>query len=295
MIRVGTAGWSYPDWEGVVYPKGAAGSSDALPLLVRMFDTLEINVSFYRPPSPRMSQSWARRVSTRPTFRFTAKLWQGFTHARGEEHAAEERSFKEGMRPLVEAGLLGALLAQFPHSFKDNHDNRDYLDNLIERFAAYPLVVELRHISWMGGDFLSTLDERGVGFCNVDQPVFSSSAHPSTVMTGKVGYVRLHGRNKAEWFRKAAGRDARYDYLYSHEEIREWADRIRLMQGKSRAGADVFIIANNHYRGQAPANALELMNLLTGESVEIPESLMKAFPHLAPMAAKTHRPGMLPL
>ncbi len=295
MIRVGTAGWSYPDWEGVVYPKGAAASRDALALLVRMFDTLEINVSFYRPPSSRMSQSWATRVATRPTFRFTAKLWQGFTHERGEEHAAEERLFKEGMKPLVEAGRLGALLAQFPHSFKDSPDNREYVDKLISRFAAYPLVVELRHVSWMEGDLLSALDGRGVGFCNVDQPVFSSSARPSTVMTGQVGYVRLHGRNKADWFRKDAGRDARYDYLYSQEEIRGWADRIRLMQGKSKGGADVFIIANNHYRGQAPANALELMNLLSGEMIEIPETLTKAFPRLAPIAAKPQRHGMLPL
>jgi uncharacterized protein YecE (DUF72 family) len=136
------------------------------------------------------------------------------------------------------------------------------------------------------------LAARGVGFCNVDQPAVGGASPPTGVVAGPTGYVRWHGRNAKNWFRKDAGRDARYDYLYSHEEIREWVDRIRLMQKRAK---DIFIIANNHYRGQAAANALELMHQLSGERVEVPESLARTYPHLADIATKTERSGMLPL
>lgn len=295
MLRVGTAGWSYPDWEGIVYPKGVATTAEALVLVASLFDTVEINMTFYRVPSVRMAESWARRVAARPHFRFTAKLWQGFTHARDEPHAAEERAFKEGIEPLREAGRLGALLMQFPHSFRNTPQNRGYLDSLLTRFETYPLVVEVRHASWLKDEFLESLAARDVGFCNVDQPIIGAAVPPTSVMTGGSGYVRLHGRNRENWFKKDAGRDARYDYLYSHDEIREWVDRIKAMQGKAKRGGDIFIIANNHYRGQAPANALELLHMMTGNLVKVPESLVAAYPRLAPITVKLEKPGMLPL
>jgi uncharacterized protein YecE (DUF72 family) len=129
----------------------------------------------------------------------------------------------------------------------------------------------------------------------VDQPLVGSAIPPSTIMTANPGYVRLHGRNRKNWFRRDAGRDARYDYLYSHEEIREWVERIRLMQRKTKDGSDIFIIANNHYRGQAPANALELSSVLSGEKVESPATLVEAFPHIREFVTLPERPGMLPL
>ena len=290
MLRVGTAGWSFPDWDGIVYPKGSSTSRRALTQLSRLFDVLEINVTFYRPPSPRMTESWVERVSDRPSFRFTAKLWQGFTHSRNEEHREEETAFNEGMRPLIESGLLGALLIQFPHSFHESPGNRDYLEALIERFGSYRLVVELRHKSWMRDDVHELLTSHGVGLCSIDQPAGPTSVEPTTLITAPPGYVRLHGRNKDNWFRKGAGRDARYDYLYSHAEINEWADRLRMMQGRSK-GTDIFVIANNHYRGQAPANALELIHLLTGTPVPVPESLIRTYPHLDEIADRMGAPG----
>ncbi len=293
MIRVGTAGWSYPDWDGVVYPRGTASSRAALERLARLFDTLEINVTFYRPPESRLAEGWARRVDDRADFLFTAKLWQGFTHQREDRHEAEEVAFKEGLRPLVEARRLGALLVQFPHSFHHTPAGRRYLESLLERFSGWPLVVELRHASWMQPDFLATLETRGAGFCNVDQPAIGRAAPPSTVMSGPAGYVRLHGRNSDNWFRRDATRDRRYDYLYASEELRAWADRIRTMQAKA-GGRDIFVIANNHYRGQAAANALELKSMLVGSPVEIPGSLVAAFPRLEPIA-DAGRAGMLPL
>ena len=295
MIRVGTAGWSYPDWEGVVYPKGTATSREALVVLARLFETVEINVTFYRPPTPRMSESWVQRVAPLPSFRFAAKLWQGFTHRRDEKHTEEEKTFKEGIRPLMEARRLGALLAQFPHSFHGTPANRCYLESLMDRFSDYPIVVELRHSTWMNEETRALLAGRGVGFCNVDQPLVGSASPPTTVMTADPGYVRLHGRNRKNWFRRDAGRDARYDYLYSHEQIREWVERVRMMQRKSKGNPDIFIIANNHYRGQAPANALELMSVLADKKVEAPSTIVEAFPHLREFVTLAETPGMLPL
>ncbi len=295
MIRVGTAGWSFPDWEGIVYPKGASTRPLALQTLARMFDTVEINVTFYRPPTPRMAGGWVARVATHPSFTFAAKLWRGFTHERDERHDEEERAFREGLGPLMEASRLGALLAQFPQSFVDNPANRRYLRSLIGRFGDYPLVVELRHASWLEGDTLEMLGETGTGFCNIDQPLIGKAVPPTTVVTGRIGYVRLHGRNAADWFRRDAGRDRRYDYLYSHEEIKDWVERVRLMQKKGKGDADIFIIANNHYRGQAPANAIEIVHALTGRRVEAPESLLEAFPRLKQITTISERTGRLPL
>lgn len=295
MLRVGTAGWSYPDWEGIVYPKGVATKAEALVHVASLFDTVEINVTFYRVPSVKMAESWVRRVASRPAFRFTAKLWQGFTHLRDQPHAEEEKAFKAGMAPLRDAGRLGALLVQFPHSFRNTPENRSYLDLLLSRFETYPLVVEVRHATWLKDDFLESLTAREVGFCNVDQPVIGDAVPPTSIMTAGAGYVRLHGRNRENWFKKDAGRDARYDYLYSHDEISEWVERIKAMQKKAKQGRDIFIIANNHYRGQAPANALELLHMMTGNVVKAPESLVAAYPQLAPITARMERPGMLPL
>ncbi|HKY33784.1 MAG TPA: DUF72 domain-containing protein [Candidatus Polarisedimenticolia bacterium] len=288
-VRVGTAGWSFPDWEGIVYPRGASRTREALALLSRLFDVLEINVSFYRPPTVAMARQWLAAVSGRPSFRFTAKIWRGFTHERDRRHAEQETAFGQGMAPLRESGRLTAVLAQFPQSFKNESASRAYLEELIERFRDFPLVVELRHVSWARDDVAAMLASRGVGLCTVDQPSVGAAAPPSTVMTG-IGYVRLHGRNRRDWFRKDAGRDARYDYLYSHEEIQQWADRIGLMRAAAR-GRDIIVIANNHYRGQAPANALELKSLLSGGPVDVPELMLKAFPRLEKVAGARLRQG----
>lgn len=282
-LLVGTAGWSFPDWEGVVYPRGAGRSGEALRALSRLFDALEINVSFYRPLSPAMAQGWLATVSSLPAFRFTAKLWQGFTHQRDQAHEAEEAAWREGIAPLQEAGRLGCVLAQFPHSFHNTAVNRAYLESLLDRFGTLPLTVELRHMSWMTDEVLAMLSSRRVGFCNVDQPLLGDAIPPATVVTAPHAYVRLHGRNRRDWFRRDAGRDARYDYLYSEEEIDDWARRIGLMRGHA-PGATIYIIANNHFRGQAAANAVELKSLLQGVRVEVPPTLLSAFPRLSRVA-----------
>src|SRR5262245_52806580 len=162
-ILVGPAGWSYADWRGRVYPEGAGSKFDTLGLVARYFDTAEINSSFYHPPAPNTARAWLRRIAHNPNFVFTAKLYRTFTHERGRASHEDERLFREGTEPLLEAGKLGAVLMQFPWSFKNDRDERDYLHQLVARFKDYPLVVELRHESWNNPRILQTLEDLGVG------------------------------------------------------------------------------------------------------------------------------------
>lgn len=178
MIRIGTAGWQYRDWAGIVYPKPRPRGFDDLSFIAGFFDTVEINSSFYGPPRRRAAETWAERVSGNPRFRFTAKLWKGFTHERNAT-ADEERLFKDGLEPLVESGRFGALLAQFPWSYRNETENRMYLRRLRNRFVQYPLVLEVRHGSWIEPDVLDELAESGIGLCNIDQPLFRRSVKPT--------------------------------------------------------------------------------------------------------------------
>ncbi|MGH9463853.1 MAG: DUF72 domain-containing protein [Vicinamibacteria bacterium] len=276
-VRVGVAGWSYPDWEGVVYPAPKPARFDPLTFLVRFFDTIEINSTFYRPPKPSTTASWVRRSEGNADFRFTTKLYKSFTHERAASQE-DEALVKEGLVPLVEAGRLGAVLLQFPWSFKNDADSRRYLEGLLDRFREYPLVTEVRHASWDQPEFYEYLRERGVGFCNIDQPRIGRSLGPSERTTGPVGYVRLHGRNYRDWFREDAGRDARYDYLYTDEELDPWMDKVSRIAEDS---AETYVITNNHFRGQASVNALQIKARLKKRKVPAPASLVDAYPVLS--------------
>lgn len=276
MIRIGTAGWQYRDWEGIVYPGPRPRGFDELSYLAAFFGVVEINTSFYGPPKATASKAWVARVSDHPDFRFTAKLWKGFTHERNAT-AADEKLFKEGIEPLAAAGRLGALLLQFPWSFKNEPENRIYLSRLRERFAEYPLVLEVRHSSWVDGDTLDALADLGVGLCNIDQPQFHDSVKPSAHSTSATGYVRLHGRNYQQWFSAKADVRQRYDYLYSLNELEPWAARIRTV---SRFTRDTYAITNNHNLGKAVVNAFDLEALLFGRAVNPPPQLVEAYPEL---------------
>ncbi len=277
MIRIGPAGWSYQDWEGIVYPPKKGAKFDPLAYLSEFFDTIELNNTFYRPPSPAMSKSWARRVEANPRFKFTAKLYRNFTHVRESLTEADEGAFKSGLAPLLEAGRLGALLLQFPYSFHNTDENRAYLGELADRFKEFPLVLEIRHASWDRASAYRFLREIQVGFCNLDQPQVSYSIGPTKTVTSKVGYLRLHGRNVKEWFREDAGRDARYDYLYNEFELFEISERIRAIAKESE---EVYVITNNHYRGKAACNALELKAKMGEKNPKVPEILLEHYPQL---------------
>lgn len=277
MIRFGVAGWSYDDWYGPVYPADRKGkrSFDPLAYLARYFDTIEINSTFYRPPAERSAASWVRRVAGNPAFRFTAKLYQRFTHERADAWTTDEvDEVRRGFTPLLEAGRLGCVLVQFPWSFKRDAASREWLDDLVGAFAEFPLAVEVRHSSWNVPEFYASLRERGVGAVNIDQPMFGRSIAPGARVTAALGYVRLHGRNYENWFRDGAEAHERYDYLYTKDELDGWLDRIHEV---ARQAQETYVITNNHFRGQAPTNAL-MLRQMNGEPVEIPTGLREAFP-----------------
>ena len=277
MIRIGPAGWSYDDWAGVVYPKPKPKGFDPLAFLAGQFDALELNTSFYRPVSRRNTQLWLERTDFNPDFRFTAKLWKRFTHERDAVWTVDEvRQVREGLDVLHDAGRLGAVLAQFPWSFRNTEENRDWLDALVTEFSDWPLALEVRHESWNEPDVFAELAERGVGFVNIDQPLFQNSLGPSARVTSSVGYVRVHGRNYKNWFRKTASALERYDYLYTAKELKPWAERTKEIAEHPRV-SDVYVVTNNHVRGKGVVNALMLQTMLTGRKVHAPETLVREY------------------
>lgn len=258
----------------------------------QFFDCCEINTSFYGHIKPESGEQWVQFVAAvNPRFLFTAKLNQVFTHS---PLAAVQATSAETLRPLPEdeslaragldsianAGRLGALLIQFPISFKNTAQNRTYLEQLLKRFADYPLVLEIRHSTWNEPEVFKQLAEQGVGFANIDQPLLGKAIRPSSHLTSHVGYVRLHGRNYKEWF-DSEGRSNRYDYLYTSQELQGWQERIQTI---GRSAEKVFVITNNHPDGKAVVSALELKHMLTGSKVKAPETLVAHFPQLKEFA-----------
>ena len=290
-VLVGPAGWSYADWAGIVYPHRGPRDFHGATYLAEFFDTIEINTSFYQPLRPAFARQWLERVAANPRFLFTAKIWQKFTHETGAT-AEDEAAVRAGFDVLCEGLRLGAVLLQFPFSFHESAETLAYLERLLRTFGDYPLVVEVRHASWNQKRFFELLHERGVGFCNIDQPVIGRSIAPSDRATAPVGYVRLHGRRYDTWFNDdpAMPGEERYNYLYSKKELEPWAERVK----KVATHADTtFVITNNHYQGKAIVNALELIHLLTGKKVKVPEPLRHHYPRLESIASEPSQEPML--
>jgi uncharacterized protein YecE (DUF72 family) len=292
-IRVGTAGWSYKDWDGILYPPEVTRKKiHPVEYLARFFDVIEINTSFYGHIRPEIGRLWSRKAkAVNPNFVFTAKLHRSFTHsplavmeptsaASIRPNDQDERLAREGLESLAAEGMLGALLIQFPVSFKNTSLNREYLEQLLRQFIEYPRVVEVRHESWNQPETLEHFLRHDVGFCNIDQPRLGQSLRPTEHVTSSLGYVRLHGRNYEQWF-DTDGRDDRYNYLYKPDELEKWKDKIEIIAKKALS---TFVIANNHYQAKAPVNALELRHLLEGKKVRAPETLVRHYPELKPIS-----------
>jgi len=288
-LRIGTAGWAYKDWVGVLYPDYLpARKIHPIEYLAQFFDVVEINTSFYGPIKPHLAKVWCKKVSAvNPNFLFTAKLLRSFTHSPlavmeptsaatirpGED---DERETREGLDAIASEGRLGALLMQFPVSFKNTPLNREYLETLLRQFIEYPRVIEVRHESWNHPETLHTFAQMNVAFCNIDQPQIGRSLAPTEHVTAPIGYVRLHGRNYDQWF-DANNRNDRYNYLYTEAELAGWKRKIEAIANQAEV---TYVVTNNHFEARAGVNALQLKSMLTGKRVKAPPQLLERYPEL---------------
>ena len=262
IVHCGPSNFSHPQWERTIIPGARPKGFHPVELLSRHFNAVEVGSSFDEDLKPEVTRVWARQASSNADFQFTVKLHRRFTHERVLDGAAVT-GFKDGLWPLLRARKLGCLLMQFPWSFRYTAENRTYLIGLRRAFHEFPLVAEMRHASWMLDEAIGTFIDYRIGFCNIDQPVYTKAMPPTSFLTSAVGYVRLHGRNCFNWFGSAEhpARAPRYDYEYSDAELTEWVRRIDNIRGYARK---VFVIANNGADGKSIATASQLQLLLTG-------------------------------
>lgn len=251
-MRIGCSGYSYADWVGPFYPPGTR-PGDMLELYAQRFGTVEVNSTYYRLPGVKTFQGMSRKVPR--DFRFAVKLPGDITHRGRLEPAAD---FLRVTAPLAEAGQLGPVLAQFPFAFKNGQDQRAYLGRLKEAMPGVALVVEFRHESWQVPAVARFLEDRGLALAAVDAPELPGLPRADATAVNRLGYVRFHGRNAGKWFEHDRAEE-RYDYRYSSRELEDWTARIRAVEA---ATDELYIYFNNHFRGQAPANAGELAELL---------------------------------
>ncbi len=250
MLYIGTSGFQYDDWVGAYYPEGLP-KKDWLAFYAHEFNTLEINFTYYRMPTARTLGGMAQRVPD--DFLFTIKATQEMTHAR-ERDANIFVQFTNALAPLLDARKLGALLAQFPNSFRASNDSRAYLKWFREHLRDLPLVIEFRNKEWLTDETYQFLRENDLGFCAVDEPFFPRVAE----VTSHIAYVRFHGRNAAKWWKHEHAYE-RYDYTYSQPELQEWTPKIQTMDALAET---TFVFANNHYRGQSIDTARQTRLLL---------------------------------
>jgi len=322
-LLIGTSGWSYPSgkgtWNGIFYPAtrskrlGTAGF-DELRFYAEHFNTVEVNSTFYGQPRPDVTRTWVDR--TPAGFEFSLKLYQKFTHPKMFREAALKRApgsegalldwlsqvtksdldeYRAGIDPLASAGRLGALLAQFPPSFKDSPVSRGYLAGLLRAFGDYPIAVELRHKSWSDavGDTLSLLNAFNAAWVQIDEPKFRFSIRQNYLpnVTGFY-YMRLHGRNAAQWWRHSASED-RYNYLYSADELREFSE---ISGAAKELVKKSYLYTNNHFSAKSVVNAVMLKAQL-GEPIEgeYPGEIVKRYPELEGLVTTSPLPSRLPV
>lgn len=254
MILIGTSGFSYDDWRGRFYPPGLPFAR-MFDYYAERFDAIEVNATFYHIYSPRMMQSLIRRAEGRVAF--AVKMTERVTH---EFDLSREviQSYSRGIEPASEAGVLSAVLFQFPFRFHCTRENREYLLCALKAFRAFPLVVEIRHNTWQGAEGMEFFRDHGINLCLMDMPRVSRLPRHQIELTGPIAYFRFHGRNSAQWFR-AEYPGASYDYLYSERELRPWVEPLKRISKKAETTLAFF---NNHVNGQAPENAYHLAEML---------------------------------
>lgn len=282
-VQIGIAGWSYPDWDGPVYPRTRGRSFHPLAFLAPYVDVVEVNSTFYAVPTVAHVARWARIAEQHPHLAFTAKLHRDVTHAPWNATSPTLLAASvAALAPLRDGGRLVALLAQFPLSFVASDRARRHLEALVGGLDGYPVVVEVRHRSWADPRARAALARLPVSVAHLDWPAspehVADSPSESLPQVGPLGYLRLHGRNVAAWSNPTAGRDAKYDHRYAPHEVEQIAERTRRI---AAACERTLVVANNHYGGKALAVSLELRWLLTGVPARAPETLAAAFPDLS--------------
>ena len=249
---------------------------------------MEVNSTFYRVPSPAAAKKWVER--TPAGFEFSLKLFQKFTHPEMFEKATggdpfdlgqkDVDEFRAAIAPIASAGRLGALLAQFPPSFKNEPNNRGYLEWLLERFREYRVAVELRHASWSDSveETLQLLEAFDAAWTQIDEPKFRDSVRQTLrPNTRSFYYLRLHGRNANAWWSHEKSED-RYNYLYSTDELKPIAGAV---ETAAREVKKAYLYANNHFSAKSVANAAILKHQL-GQRVpgEYPREFVDRYPDL---------------
>jgi len=252
MIRFGTSGFSYDDWIGPVYPEDLP-KKQWLEFYSEEFDTVELNVTYYRVPSAKTAKSWAER--TPEGFLFSVKANKSITHERTDPDYA---AFRAGIEPLIHSGKLACVLAQFPYSFHPTIENTSYLAKLRDGLSEIPTVIEFRDRAWVSEETFHLLQTLDFGYCAVDEPPLRGLMPPVARASGPVSYVRFHGRNADKWWEHEHAWE-RYDYTYSDQELREWIPKIHELNERD---ALVLLYANNHYRGQSIDTIRKLRQML---------------------------------
>ncbi len=280
MIRVGTAGWSYADWEGIVYPRQKPRGFHPLAYLTRYIELMEINSTFYATPRADYAARWVEEVADAERFRFSAKLQDVFTHRElpsESEFQAHAHAWLEGIEPLRASGKLAAVLVQFHAGFRRTRAGVERLERIEGAFGHLPLVLEVRHRSWFEADALRRIRTLGYSLANIDLPHATDHPPSDAPQVGAIGYLRVHGRNATTWFDPRAGRDDRYDYLYTPKEVEELARIARRLDAEVD---ETLVVTNNHFAGQAVTNALEILGHVHGVPPLAPTELVAAYPRL---------------
>ncbi len=279
-LHIGTAGWSYKDWVPSFYPKQQSSNFDWLEFYSEYFNFVEVNSSYYTYLNPKVVESWLRKVEDVENFTFSIKLHQDFTHRQSFDKN-KVLSIQQNLDLLAEEERLSGLLIQFPYSFQFNEANVSYMQRVIELFDGYSKFVEVRHKSWVGKR------AKSITFCTVDQPSIGESIEFNPIAGNDATYIRFHGRNEKAWKNSLSNfgkkqtyveQNARYEYLYSQSELLFISRKIKEVYDKVK---DIYIVMNNHPKGDAVANAFELLHLLkVRETIEVPETIIKAYPRL---------------
>ena len=260
-IFIGTSGYSYKDWVGIFYPRGIR-PSEYLAYYARYFSFTELNFSYYRQPETKAVENMVNQ--TPENFRFSIKGHKTLTHERTGDLKTEAEHFQEGIRPLQESGKLTAVLLQFPYSFHYTQDNRNYLGNLCDCCKNLPLALEFRNKEWQKPSVYNELRNRNMIYVIVDMPILNNLPVPEVASTSETGYIRFHGRNSKNWWNGTS--TTRYDYLYSKNELFEWIEKLSFLIKETKI---LLIAFNNHYKGKAVENALDLKKLLIQKNYSV--------------------------